>query len=378
MKVNYVKKINASLITMAMLLSILSATVFFAMPVAANDSGKVFSTIQEAINDANEGDTITVPAGIYYENIIINKSISLLGEDKDTTIIDGSGVGYVVYISADNVLISDFTIQNSSLAVSDDEKISGVHLNSVSNVGVTCNIINKNYIGISFNSSSNNTIKDNEIKNNSYYGIYLMSSSDNNIYHNNLMNNTEENAYDNGNNTWYNEDLEQGNYYDDYMDKYPNATANGVWDTPYNITGGDNQDLYPLVGYYEPPEEDPDPEEPKLEVYIHMGPFRVIRRGKVNATVENTGNVTVNNVNLTVFIEYGFIGRNKVNKSVENVSLQPGESMSVEIDGLSGFRFIKINATAVSDEAEDVTVDLTGRIMGRLIFIFKYRPIVNI
>jgi len=49
--------------------------------------------IQDLIDNASDGDTIYIPSGIYYENIIINKAINLIGEDKDTTIIDGGGIG---------------------------------------------------------------------------------------------------------------------------------------------------------------------------------------------------------------------------------------------------------------------------------------------
>ncbi|MCD6573584.1 MAG: hypothetical protein J7K95_05780 [Thermoplasmata archaeon] len=48
-----------------------------------------YTHIQDAINDASNGDTIFVYSGIYYENVVINKSINLFGEAKETTIIDG-------------------------------------------------------------------------------------------------------------------------------------------------------------------------------------------------------------------------------------------------------------------------------------------------
>jgi pectin methylesterase-like acyl-CoA thioesterase len=54
-----------------------------------DDGGADYVTIQEAINNASAGDTVYVYEGHYYENIVVNKSISLTGEDRDNTIIDG-------------------------------------------------------------------------------------------------------------------------------------------------------------------------------------------------------------------------------------------------------------------------------------------------
>ena len=44
---------------------------------------------------------------------MVDKSISLIGEDKNTTVIDGGEIDDVIYISANDVTISGFTIQNS-------------------------------------------------------------------------------------------------------------------------------------------------------------------------------------------------------------------------------------------------------------------------
>jgi len=78
--------------------------------------GENYSTIQAAINDANNGDTVFVydDSSPYVENVIVNKSINLIGENRDTTVINGSGNGNTVNISADNVNISGFTIKGST------------------------------------------------------------------------------------------------------------------------------------------------------------------------------------------------------------------------------------------------------------------------
>ena len=77
-----------------------------------DDGGANYSLIQDAINNATDGDTIYVYSGTYYEHLIIDKSIILQGEDKNTTIIDGNHLGIVIFITADLVTIKGFTIKN--------------------------------------------------------------------------------------------------------------------------------------------------------------------------------------------------------------------------------------------------------------------------
>lgn len=73
-----------------------------------------YSKIQDAIDDALPGDTIFVYEGTYHENLIIKKSINLIGEDKNTTIIDGNKNGSVVYIYGGVIEITGFNITNGS------------------------------------------------------------------------------------------------------------------------------------------------------------------------------------------------------------------------------------------------------------------------
>lgn len=76
-------------------------------------TGTDYRTIQAAINDAQEGDTISVYHGINYENLNIEKNINIVGSGKDNTIIEGGNYGYVIYIEPDTtVTISGLTIRN--------------------------------------------------------------------------------------------------------------------------------------------------------------------------------------------------------------------------------------------------------------------------
>jgi nitrous oxidase accessory protein NosD len=72
-----------------------------------------YPAIQEAVDAAAPGDTVFVSSDTYHENVKINKSLHLIGENKDTTLIDGSAAGSVVWIITDGVEVSGFTLQNS-------------------------------------------------------------------------------------------------------------------------------------------------------------------------------------------------------------------------------------------------------------------------
>ena len=69
-----------------------------------------YSTIQSAINAADTNDVIFVFQGTYYENLLIDKSISILGEKKETTIINGRNTVDVIKILRDNVFLNNFIL----------------------------------------------------------------------------------------------------------------------------------------------------------------------------------------------------------------------------------------------------------------------------
>jgi hypothetical protein len=74
-----------------------------------------YSTIQGAIDAANSGDTVFVKSGYYPEQLSISKSISVIGEDRNRTIIDARQTyGNVVFITAaKNVTFANFTVGNN-------------------------------------------------------------------------------------------------------------------------------------------------------------------------------------------------------------------------------------------------------------------------
>ena len=79
------------------------------------DTNLTYLTVQSAINapETLDGHTIFVRAGTYYEHVVVNKTVSLIGENRETTIIDGNGSGDVIVCrSVTDITISNFTIQN--------------------------------------------------------------------------------------------------------------------------------------------------------------------------------------------------------------------------------------------------------------------------
>jgi len=375
-----------------------------------------YTSIQDAVDNATNGDTVFVYNGTYYENIVVNTSISLIGENKETTIIEGGESGAAVTIRSNDTILSYFTIKNCS-----SYQYTNVLIINSENCAISDCIITDGYVGIeildSFNNtirrnvirnletesggiwlcdsdsndisentldfsmyaividkSNNNSIKDNTISNCSSFGIALATSrnniiennvienntegailfistegheiictenliieniikdndgigikiekwgigdwesNNNTIYHNKFIDN-EQNAYDNCHNNW-NSSFGEGNYYSDYDEPSEGAYDNdsdGIVDTPYNISGGDNKDYYPLMEPWVEPAEDialPVIHSivPEKALYINnekIGRTRLVRMAliigditiEVNATDNESG---IKQVNFTI------------------------------------------------------------------------------
>lgn len=143
-----------------------------------------FRTIQDAINAAIDGDTIQVASGTYKETLeIIDKDLTLKGEGKDNTIIDGINLmeQSTVFVDGGNINISGFTIKNG---------VSGLNIfNSKASV-VTNNVI-KNNLGDGLDLQETSSIKviDNVIEKNSGDGIFVIEAKDVEISDNQITDN---------------------------------------------------------------------------------------------------------------------------------------------------------------------------------------------
>jgi len=250
-----------------------------------------FTTIQAAVDNANSSDTIIISSGTYAENLIINKSLTLIGEDRDTTIIDGQGLGDAISIRSDSVTITGLTVTSNGTGfrgnaivvdnhgdiIVDDTKLAGSYyglsLAFCSYSVFSDNIIIDNTVGIELINTNNNVFSNNTISGNQQ-GIAFDYVNDHNVFFGNTLSNNGEGAvirqYSSGNSFYHNNFLDQitiepdasnnwiqngeGNYWSSYKGQDFYSTQNetgsdGIGDEPHKIDEN-NVDGYPLMGAF--------------------------------------------------------------------------------------------------------------------------------
>ncbi len=139
-----------------------------------------YTTIQEAVDSSNTGDTIIVRAATYFEHVVVKKdSIQIVGQDKSNTTVDGDGSGTALHIEANNVTVSGFTFKNG---------ITGIFLNNATGCTVLDTNVTSCKFGIRLAFASNCTIRENNLTDNEY-GIRLDSSPYNSITENTMHDN---------------------------------------------------------------------------------------------------------------------------------------------------------------------------------------------
>jgi parallel beta-helix repeat protein len=189
---------------MILLLSVGGLTVLnLAVPVHA---GSIivpddYPTIQEAINTADQGDEIFVRAGFYPENIVVNKTVRLRGENRKATVGIVSPVVLeadpCVSITSDKVVFTGFTLKEgasqgisitSNMCFVADNNINGIwgwggivldgrSLRVEGNTIFNNSICGNEDCGITVLTGSRNTITANKVNQNFFVGIYLYLDS---------------------------------------------------------------------------------------------------------------------------------------------------------------------------------------------------------
>ncbi|MBK7213199.1 MAG: nitrous oxide reductase family maturation protein NosD [Bacteroidales bacterium] len=151
-------------------------------------SGTKINTIQKALNLAQNGDIIKVTESTYYvEDILIDKSISLIGIGKP--VLDGQKKSNVIIISAPQVTINGFVIRNSGFSNIKDK--AGIRVEKCDRVRILNNLLENTCFGIYLAKVNGGTISGNIIRGNnsviqSGNGIHLWYSNHINIYNNKI------------------------------------------------------------------------------------------------------------------------------------------------------------------------------------------------
>jgi parallel beta-helix repeat protein len=151
-------------------------------PVHNLDTHLNYTSIQGAINAPQTlgGHRIFVGEGVYYEHLVMNKSLSLIGQNKSATIVDGNFTGNVMNVTVSNTSIVGFTIRNSGISL---YPAYGIEVSMwTAGHNISGNIITNNDCGIKLYESHACTISGNSIMSNNV-GVYLFWESSNIWYY---------------------------------------------------------------------------------------------------------------------------------------------------------------------------------------------------
>jgi parallel beta-helix repeat protein len=193
------------------LLLVLGATVTQAgadvFTVDVNGGGN-FTTIQDAVNQANVGDTIVVNPGVYRENIAVNKELTILSNpalstnNMRTYVLGTVSENGIFDVNSNNVKIDGFYIIGGSSGLNREE--AGINLNGVENCSISNNKLILNDVGVALNGSKKNYLESNLVSLGSK-GIALVNSDENILYNNTITTNSEGISLNNSmNNTFFN------------------------------------------------------------------------------------------------------------------------------------------------------------------------------
>mgnify|MGYP002276669916 CR=1 FL=1 len=152
-----------------------------------------FSVIQDGIDAVAENGTVIVSNGTYYENLIVNKPIDLIGENNSNTIIDGQNNGTILQISYnDDVKINGFKFRNCGSGGNDH----CIYCWSCNSIITRDNIFyNTDSYAIHFRNCNNITINNNYFNQIHRSSIYLAYSENISVIDNYLEGSDETAVY---------------------------------------------------------------------------------------------------------------------------------------------------------------------------------------
>jgi parallel beta-helix repeat protein len=307
---------------------------------------KDYSSVQAAINAATSGSNVIVAAGNYYESLILNKTLTIIGE-RDTPVFSGGGSGIfltvtsnasgsnvtgfeitsydegiLVYASNCKIYSNTMSSMGESGIVLDGSSATGdvVYDNAFQNTPTAINLTDSaadntvygNIISSQATVTLNVGTNDNSVYENAISGssilLNMTGSTGNTFYHNDFLATVQIVAA--GSNTWDKGYPSGGNYWSDYQTKYPNAAqidSSGIWNTSY-VIDSNNKDNYPLMNPYALATGH------DVAVTIVVSPKVVIMQGytgNVTVTVFNEGQYA-ENFTVTAYANSTVIGTKQV------------------------------------------------------------------
>jgi parallel beta-helix repeat protein len=147
-----------------------------------------FTSIQDAIDNANESTTIEVQDGVYYEEIHIDKSIFLepaKGDQPNVIIYSKNSSNHIIHITAPGTIVTGFNLAGYQ----DEKPISGIYLDNVDNCSISFNTISNTQDSIILQESHECNIIRNNLSSNILHGIVMTDSNNNKIKKNNVFDN---------------------------------------------------------------------------------------------------------------------------------------------------------------------------------------------
>ncbi len=235
---------------------------------------KAATSIQTAINAANNNDTIIVGssdghgAGVYTENIVVNKQLIIQSENgyNTTTVIAASSDSHVFEVTENNVTIDGFSIYGAT-----GLEMAGIYLSAVNGCTIKNNRCGwdgsyKNFRGIHMVSSGTCTINNNTSCYNSGEGIYLDSSNEDTLTFNVTKHNSSDGiSLSTSSNNTLNSNIADSNNLDGFhmvpssnYNTLNNNSSSGngnsgfliVASTDNNLTGNTANNNLPSNGFY--------------------------------------------------------------------------------------------------------------------------------